>query len=81
MSRESRIAKKEEKAARNREESTWRGFEALIVGIITFVAVPLLLSSYGLPMIPDTILERLFAVLRASISALISLGSSNTRRS
>lgn len=55
MSRESRIAKKEEKAARNREESTWRGFEALIVGIITFVAIPLLLSSYGLPMIPDTI--------------------------
>lgn len=43
MSRESRIAKKEEKAARNREESTWRAFEALIVGIITFVAVPLLL--------------------------------------
>lgn len=74
MSRESRIAKKEEKAAGNREESASRAVMALILGMITFVAVPLLISSYGFPMIPDTIsTDGLQAILERWIIAGIPI--------
>lgn len=55
MSRESRIEKRECKAARKREESGWRAFKALVVSAIVFVAVPMLLIRYGLPLVPDTV--------------------------
>lgn len=55
MSREARIEKKEAKAAARREESAWRAVKALIVGVIAFIAVPMILTRYGLPLLPDTV--------------------------
>lgn len=55
MSRETREERRESKATMKREESVWRAIKALVIGAIVFIAVPILLIRYGIPLIPDTV--------------------------
>lgn len=55
MSRETRAERKEAKFAAKREESAWRAIKALIVNSVIFIAVPMLLIRYGMPLLPESI--------------------------
>lgn len=55
MSRETREERREAKNAMKREESAWRAIRALVIGAVAFIAVPMLLIHYGIPLLPDTV--------------------------